>query len=73
THDMQRAPHDAALHCEAGVISLRMGSVTEGVRWLKSALKENPRYGPAHEALALFYERTGDRALAGRHRALAGR
>jgi tetratricopeptide (TPR) repeat protein len=73
THDMQRAPHDAALHCEAGVISLRMGSATEGVRWLKSALKEDPRYGPAHEALALFYESTGNRALAVRHRELAGR
>jgi tetratricopeptide (TPR) repeat protein len=73
THDMQRAPHDAALHCEAGVISLRLGSVTEGVRWLQSALKEDPRYGPAHEALALFYERTGNRALAVRHRELAGR
>jgi len=64
---MQQTPHDAALHYEAGMISLRAGSPAEGLRWLLSALKENPRYVPAHQALAEYYQRTGQPARAARH------
>jgi tetratricopeptide (TPR) repeat protein len=69
--EMQRSPHDKALQCEAGVIALRAGQAAEGLRWLHSALKEDPNYAPAHRALADFYQSTGERALATRHRELA--
>jgi tetratricopeptide (TPR) repeat protein len=69
--EMQQSPRSAALQCEAGVISLRGGLVAEGLRWLHSALKIDPNYAPAHQALADFYLSTGERALATRHRELA--
>jgi tetratricopeptide (TPR) repeat protein len=71
TRDMPRRPHDAALHYEAGMIALRAGSVAEGLRWLQSAVTENPRYAPAHRALAEYYRRTGSPGRATRHRQLA--
>ena len=69
--EMQRSPHSAALRYEAGVILLRAGRAAEALRWLQGALKEDPNYAPAHEALANFYQSTGERALATRHRELA--
>ncbi|HJT77170.1 MAG TPA: tetratricopeptide repeat protein [Gemmataceae bacterium] len=46
-----KSPHDAALRCEMGRILLRNGQDKEGVRWLQSALREQPDYGAAREAL----------------------
>src|SRR5579875_658625 len=37
---MEQTPHQADLHYKIGMISLRAGSVAEGLRWLHSALKE---------------------------------
>jgi tetratricopeptide (TPR) repeat protein len=45
------APHDASLRCEIGLILLRNGQDREGVRWLESALREQPGYGAARQAL----------------------
>jgi tetratricopeptide (TPR) repeat protein len=64
-------PHDARLHYEVALIALRAGSLEEGKRWLHSALKEDPQLADAHRTLALVYERTGEPALAARHRRLA--
>jgi predicted Zn-dependent protease len=72
THKMQRRPHDPELHYKIGMISLRAGSPEEGLRWLNSALKENPNYAPAHQALANYYQRTGDFNRAAQHRQKAG-
>lgn len=69
---MQKNPHDPKLHYEAGVISLRAGAREEGLRWLRSALKEDPHYAPAHRALADYYLRIGNRSRAAHHRRLAG-
>ena len=44
-------PHDASLRCEMGLILLRNGQDKEGVRWLESALREQPGYGRARQAL----------------------
>jgi predicted Zn-dependent protease len=71
SQDMQRSPHNAALHYEAGMIALRTGAIAEGVRWLHSALREDPGHGPTHQALASYYQRTGNPALAARHREFA--
>src|SRR5262249_43872416 len=63
-----RAPHDPALRCEAGRILLRNGLEAEGLRWLESALAENPRDAPTHQAPADHYERIGSAERAAQHR-----
>ncbi len=63
-------PTDAALRTEAGQIMLRNGQEKEGVRWLQSALQEDPAYRPAHEALAAYFEgKDAERAAFHRDRA----
>jgi tetratricopeptide (TPR) repeat protein len=63
--------HDASLQYQAGMIAMRSGQVKEAVRWFRSAVREDPRNAPAHRALADYYERTGQRTLAHRHREMA--
>jgi tetratricopeptide (TPR) repeat protein len=48
---LMTAPHDASLRCEMGVILMNNGQDKEGVRWLESALREQPGYGRARQAL----------------------
>lgn len=71
TREISRQPRDAGLRCEAGQILLRNGQEEEGLRWLNSALQENPRHQPTHQALADYYERRGRPDLGQRHRRLA--
>lgn len=66
-----QAPHDPALRCEAGVLLLGNGLESEGLRWLESALAEDPRHAPTHQALADYYKRTGNSERAEQHRRLA--
>jgi Tfp pilus assembly protein PilF len=68
-----RAPHDPAPRCAMGLIFLSTGQATEGLRWLQSALDEDPHYAPAHRALAEYFDRTGDPGQAAQHRQLARR
>jgi predicted Zn-dependent protease len=68
THLMPMRPHDAALHYEMGTLLLALGHDALGERWLASALHEQPDYGPAHAALADYYERRGDTVKAAGHR-----
>ncbi len=70
-HQLQERPHDAALQYETGMILLRAGGIEEGVRWLQSAVKEDPHYAPAHTALASYYQRIGQPGRAAQHRELA--
>jgi tetratricopeptide (TPR) repeat protein len=65
---MPNAPHDPALHYELGTILTKMGHEELGARWFASALEQDPDYGPAHETLAKYYERIGNREEAERHR-----
>lgn len=65
-------PHETALCCEIGEIFLRNDLNDDGVRWLQTALEEDPKYGPAHRALADHYERSGQKVLAEQHRRQAG-
>src|SRR5262249_13342001 len=57
---LQEAPHDPDLQQELGAILMRSGSYDEGLRWLKQALKEDPRHKAAHESLAEYYQKIGD-------------
>jgi tetratricopeptide (TPR) repeat protein len=69
--DVFGKPKDPALRCEAGVLLLRNGREQEGVRWLASAVRIDPRHRPAHKALAEHYNRIGKKDLAEKHRRLA--
>jgi tetratricopeptide (TPR) repeat protein len=65
----------ADLRHEGAMILMRLERTAEAVRWLESALREDPVHGPSHQALADYHERRGDRARAAEHRrraALAG-
>jgi tetratricopeptide (TPR) repeat protein len=70
-HQMSARPNDPALHCEMGLILLRLGKVELGERWLKSALLQKGDYGPAQAALADLYQQRGDTATAQAYRNLA--
>jgi predicted Zn-dependent protease len=71
TRAVASSPHDADLRYEAGVLFLQNSQEREGVRWLESALRENPRHAATHQKLAEYYERTGQKERAEQHRALA--
>jgi tetratricopeptide (TPR) repeat protein len=68
TRRIAETPHDAALRHEAGMIFLQSGQAKEGLRWLYSALQEEPRYRPTHQALGDYYESIGDKGQAAWHR-----
>jgi tetratricopeptide (TPR) repeat protein len=52
--DMVRRPNDPALHCTLGELLLRNGYREEGLHWLNSALRQDPQYAPARQALAKY-------------------
>ncbi|MBI1918422.1 MAG: tetratricopeptide repeat protein [Planctomycetes bacterium] len=68
TRKLSERPHDPALHCEMGELLLVMGHKELGERWLLSALEQDPRYRPAHAALAKLYAAKGDKEKAEYHR-----
>lgn len=65
---MEQSPHNADLHYKVGMISLRAGAAAEGLRWLHSALKEDPNHQGAHKALMEYYQRIGDFGRAREHK-----
>lgn len=52
TKAIARDPRNADLRYKAGMILLRNGHTEGGVRWLQSALAENPAHLPSRKALA---------------------
>ena len=73
TRQMALRPRDPALHCEVGSLYLERGNKAAGEAWLLSALRLDPHYRPAHEALAKFYEDEKDGEKAEYHREEAGK
>jgi tetratricopeptide (TPR) repeat protein len=53
-------PRDLDKRCQAGRILLQAGE-EEGVRWLITALQEDPNHRPTQLALAEYYEKSSDR------------
>jgi tetratricopeptide (TPR) repeat protein len=51
TKEILQRPRDPALHCTLGQLLLRGGQREEGLRWLQSALRLDPQYAPARQAL----------------------
>jgi Tfp pilus assembly protein PilF len=64
-------PFDPSLRQEAGMIFLRNGQEKAGLAWLASALQIDPLYPPTHEALAGYFDGSGERGEAAWHRELA--
>jgi tetratricopeptide (TPR) repeat protein len=64
---LERDPHNADLHYQIGAIALRAGANEEALRWLHSALKEDPHHQLAHEALREYYQRIGALGQAHEH------
>jgi tetratricopeptide (TPR) repeat protein len=52
-------PPEAAIPYQIGMILIRNGREEEGVRWLRSALRLDPRFQPARQALADYTPSNG--------------
>jgi Tfp pilus assembly protein PilF len=59
TAQISRQPRCPDLRCEAGQILMRNGQEAEAVRWLESALLDDPEHSPTHQALRDYYEKKG--------------
>jgi predicted Zn-dependent protease len=68
TVEMQQRPHDPALDHELALLLFKQGHGEEAVQWLQRALKVNPSYVPAHQALAGYYQQVGDQERLAFHR-----
>lgn len=66
--ELAKSPRDPALRYEMGVLLLRNGEDRRGHVWLASALELDPHHRPTHQALAEYYERSGQPARAAQHR-----
>jgi tetratricopeptide (TPR) repeat protein len=62
TKEIAQRPTDPALHCKAGQLLLRAGQREEGVRWLQSALRLDPRNAEARQALADYVRQSKDKS-----------
>ncbi len=53
------SPHNPDLRREMGELFLRNGRDQDGLRWLESALREQPDHAATHRLLADYYEHRG--------------
>jgi Tfp pilus assembly protein PilF len=63
-----REPRNVAARFETALALLRVGRERDGVAGLFVVLEQDPGHGPAHAALAEYFERTGQPRRAARHR-----
>jgi tetratricopeptide (TPR) repeat protein len=67
-----RDPNDVALRYEIAVGLRRIGREQDAMGALLLVVEQDPRHGPAHQALADYFERAGQPGRAARHRGAAG-
>ncbi len=65
------SPKDGRLRYEQGNLFLKLGQKDEAAGWWNMAVRLDPQLQPAHEALADYYDSTGDRERTEHHRRLA--
>jgi tetratricopeptide (TPR) repeat protein len=65
---LQDRPRDVDLRCELGTTLLRLDLTEDGLRLLTAVLRDAPDHGPANNALADHYQRTGQTDLADYYR-----
>jgi tetratricopeptide (TPR) repeat protein len=68
TLQANRDPHNVTLRYEIARDLMRVGREQDGVAALFHVLEQQPRHGPAHLALADYFERIGLSDRAARHR-----
>lgn len=68
TRRLAERPLDPALYTEMGSLLVKTGNTEQGLRWLDVALSLDPGFRPAHEALALHFEKVGNTERAAFHR-----
>jgi tetratricopeptide (TPR) repeat protein len=73
TKSMLKTPRNASLRCAAGEIFLKAGNEKEALRWMQSALQEDPTHPQTHAALAKYFRDRGNERLAAYHEKAAGK
>ena len=68
TKRLAERPLDPALYTEMGSLLVKTGNTEQGLRWLDVALSLDPGFRPAHEALAVHFEKVGNAERAAFHR-----
>jgi tetratricopeptide (TPR) repeat protein len=58
---IRQAPTDPNLRLEAGKLLIQNGQDVEGLRWLDSALRQDPNHQPTRKYLADYFEKHGDK------------
>ena len=71
TQKIAEKPTDPGLRHAVGLIFMATGQNLEGMRWMESALVQEPGYKPAHASLAEYYEKNGNALKAALHRQLS--
>ena len=66
--EVLKTPFDAGLRSRIGVLFLKNGQIDDAMHWFAGALSIDNRHQATHEALANYYERTGDQEKARKHR-----
>ena len=67
----RNSSRDPAVRFELARWSLQNGREQDGLRWLFRTLLVDPRHGPAHAALADYFQRSGQPRRSAEHRKLA--
>jgi tetratricopeptide (TPR) repeat protein len=67
------SPHDPAPRLKAGEIFLKLGNAKEGLRWLYSALQQDPGHRPTHEMLRDHFRSKGQAERAAVHEKALGK
>src|SRR5262245_19827353 len=65
-------PAAPELYCALATAYVQLGREREALLYFQKALEKNPKYHPAHEALARLYESHGEVEKAALHRRLLG-
>lgn len=71
TSQANRDRYNVALRYEIGTKLMRLGRERDSVAALYFVLEQQPRHGPAHAALADYFDRVGQPERAARHRSAA--
>jgi Flp pilus assembly protein TadD len=67
---LRASPKDPMLRLEAGKLLIQNGQDQEGLRWLDSALQQDPTHRPTRDFLAQYFEKRGDVGRAKHYRRL---
>jgi tetratricopeptide (TPR) repeat protein len=73
TAQILSAPHDPLPRLRAGEIFLTLGNDREGLRWLYSALQQDPNHQPTHRLLRDHFRRKGQPERAAVHEKALGK